>query len=1084
MTVELLQSINVDQSFSENRENLDKLGGIDVLAKALNLDYTKGLSMEQVLVSREKYGGNEFPRSPMESYLSLLIGALSDTTLLILLAAAVVSLIIGIIEEGSQSGWIEGTAILIAVFLVSNITAGNDYSKQLQFRALESTSAEDERCSVFRQGIISRINPAELVVGDILVLQAGDQIPADCIIFDSYTVVSNEASLTGESDDKKKSRDKDCFLLSSCLITEGEEVRAFVISVGIRSQWGKIKANLVTESVNTPLQDKLEDMTVLVGYIGMAAALAVFVVDVINIWARHNGQNIASGFIQAIILAVTIVVVAIPEGLPLAVTISLAFSTSKMYKDQCFIRVLAACETMGNATSICSDKTGTLTENRMTVVEGWFGDFVFDQVDFLSASQKIPENIRDVIIEQCSINRIAHVIDFDVLGKKLDRSMIIGNKTESALILMIQSWGFDYQRVRSFIFKEESDRVYAFNSSKKRSSAIVFRKDGSIRMFCKGASEILLNDCSMFMNSNGSPSPMTPTKYSDLLSHINHMAERSLRTLLLAHKDFKNIYDLPEDWAENPPDVKDLCCDCIVGIMDPLRPDVKEAVHLAQQAGVFVRMVTGDNLATASAIAKQCGILTPDGITLEGPIFRKMTPQELDDVLPKLQVLARSSPEDKFLLVTRLNGHAIPATKEEWLEKFQDRVGVTWETHRNLLLPGCREEWEVTRPEGGQVVGVTGDGTNDAPALKAADVGLSMGITGSKVAQAASDIVILDDRFSSIVRSILWGRAVYDNIRKFLQFQLTVNIVALLIVLIGAIADVPSPLNAVQMLWVNLIMDTLGALALGTESPTPELLQRKPYKRTSSLVSRIMWRNIIVMALYQLVLLLVLMFAGAELFNIIPGIACNKYSILSNNDYWDIQNGLQYSNKSLIPIGANVLTCNDFSSYCSGNYNNEYCVLGSHGFINSPSTSFSFNDLNNYVDTCLQCSQYDYTHQTIIFNTFIFCQIFNEYTSRSITNDWNVFRGLGSNIPFLTVSIFSVGIQIFLINVGGEFVKTTPLNIYQWLITIGLGFFSMFIGIIMRFIPIEEDPDSFFDSKDLGLSFNKHDGDMKKLNLL
>jgi calcium-translocating P-type ATPase len=469
----------------------------------------------------------------------------------------------------------------------------------------------------------------------------------------------------------------------------------------------------------------------------MGASFGTFVTLVVSIWARDGGKNVSQGVIDAFILAVTIVVVAIPEGLPLAVAISLAYSTKKMYKDQCFIRQLAACETMGNATNICSDKTGTLTENRMTVVEGWFGDENISQEQFASKGA-VSDKVRKVIAEQVAVNRTAYLIQHDPNGKLMDRPIVIGNKTEGALIHMIKNWGFDYEEVKGNIFSVERDKIFSFNSGKKRSTAIIHRPDGSVRVYCKGASEWLLNDCTMYMDHNGDVRPMTNEKKSALDSAITMMAERALRTLLLAHTDFASIDELPEDWRENPPDDSHLCCDCIVGIIDPLRPDVVEAVLTAQHAGVIVRMVTGDNITTASAIARQCGILTAGGLALEGPVFRKMTPKQVDEILPRLQVLARSSPEDKYLLVTRLNGFAIPTSKEEWEEKHKDQAGVTWETHRDLLLPGYKEEWQSTRPNGGHVVGVTGDGTNDAPALKAADVGLAMGISGTKVAQGAA----------------------------------------------------------------------------------------------------------------------------------------------------------------------------------------------------------------------------------------------------------------------------------------------------------------------------------------------------------
>ena len=430
---------------------------------------------------------------------------------------------------------------------------------------------------------------------------------------------------------------------------------------------------------------------------------------------RNPQDNLIEHVVKSFIIAVTIVVVAVPEGLPLAVTLSLAYSTKQMMNDNNLIRVLEACETMGNATNICSDKTGTLTQNRMTVVDAWVAG------EALGAS--ISPKVAALVAEGISVNSTA------VLVKDgSDGVSVLGNKTEGALLLYLRDHlHVNYAEARSKGFDmSRGDRLFSFSSSRKRMSVLVLASAEEGRLYTKGAAEIILECCDKYLTRDGQELPLDKLKKQEILEWIAANAQRANRCLAIGHRavPLKDFGASPEALETN------LVLDAVFGIKDPLRPDVTAAVRTCQRAGVFVRMITGDNIETAKAIAKECGILTEDGVALEGPAFRAMTPSALDEVLPRLQVIGRCSPDDKYILVNRLNGAELPETPEEWALAHPS---ANWDTDKDKLLPGYLQEWKAARNSGvGDVVGVTGDGTNDAPALKVADVGLSMGISGTE----------------------------------------------------------------------------------------------------------------------------------------------------------------------------------------------------------------------------------------------------------------------------------------------------------------------------------------------------------------
>ncbi|KAK9109715.1 hypothetical protein Sjap_017775 [Stephania japonica] len=907
-----------------NKPKLDMHGGVAGIADKLCTSTTNGLSITDNLHNQrlEIYGVNKFAESKARGFLTFIWDALHDMTLIILAVCAVVSLLVGVATEGWPKGAHDGLGIVASILLVVFVTATSDYRQSLQFKDLDNEK-KNITIQVTRNGYRQKLSVYELVPGDIVHLAIGDLVPADGLFVSGFHVLINESSLTGESEPVMVNAENP-FLLSGTKVQDGA-CKMLVTCVGMKTQWGKLMAT-ISEGGNdeTPLQVKLNGVATIIGKIGLFFAIVTFAVMVQGLLQSklQNGTHWVWSIDDAVTMleffavAVTIVVVAVPEGLPLAVTLSLAFAMKKMMNDKALVRNLAACETMGSATGICSDKTGTLTTNHMTVVKSSICDIVKEvsnSNEIHNLCSEVPNSARKILLESIFNNTGGEVV-----VNREGKVEILGTPTETALLEFGMSLGGDFQDVR----KEcRLVKVEPFNSEKKRMGVVLQLPDGSLRAHCKGASEIVLDACNKMIDSRGEVVFLDEGAINRMKDTIEEFANEALRTLCLAYKDVGTEFS-----ASDPIPFTNYTLIGIVGIKDPVRPGVKESVAICRSAGITVRMVTGDNINTAKAIARECGILTDEGIAIEGPVFREKSSEELQQIIPKIQVMARSSPLDKHALV----GHL-----------------------KNMF---------------GEVVAVTGDGTNDAPALHEADIGLAMGIAGTEVAKESADVIILDDNFSTIVTVAKWGRSVYVNIQKFVQFQLTVNVVALIVNFSSACLTGSAPLTAVQLLWVNLIMDTLGALALATEPPSDELMKRAPSGRNGNFISNVMWRNIFGQSLYQLIVI------------------------------WYLQRE-----------GKNMLQLSGLES--------------------------------------------DLVLNTLIFNSFVFCQVFNEISSRDMEKI-NVFKGILKNYVFVAVLTCTVLFQIIIIEFLGSFANTTPLSLQQWFLSVFVGFLSMPVAAAVKMIPV------------------------------
>lgn len=750
----------------------------------------EGLNDVQIRESREKHGRNVLTPAAKESLFSLFLAKFKDPLIIILIVAGLASCGISLYEYyGLDKGtavFFEPLGIFIAIILATGLAFYFEMKADKEFSILNQVN-DEEAVTVVRNGTVTQIPKSAIVVGDIIMINTGEEIPADSELLEAVSLTVDESTLTGEPMAGKTADESEYdpeatfpsnHVMRGTKVIEGHGI-ARVFAVGDATENGKVfESAQIDNSVKTPLNEQLDRLGKLIARISFVIA-AVIIIGRIGMFFVYMHDfawlDFVTYILQTVMIAVALLAVSIPEGLPMAVTLSLAYSMRRMLKTSNLVRKMHACETMGAATVICTDKTGTLTMNRMQVaVTDFFG------VDGRSAS----DSDMALVYEGIAVNSTAQIDDTDESSP-----VVVGNPTEGALLLWIRGQGKDYRSIRGCA------RVVAelpFTTERKYMATVVDCSDGIRRMYIKGAPEIVLGLSSVSGKAE-----------ADIYDELSGFQQKAMRTLGFACAELAGN-DLNFDFSGPVSGLySEIRFQGIVAISDPVRPDVPDAIKECLMAGIDVKIVTGDTPGTACEIGRQIGLYdcsAPEGSMITGPEFGRLTDEELLERVQDIKIIARARPMDKKRLVE--------------------------------ALQGCNE-----------VVAVTGDGTNDAPALKAAHVGLSMG-DGTAVAKEASDITIIDNSFSSIGRAVMWGRSLYQNIQRFILFQMTVNVAACLIVLAGAFMGTESPLTVTQMLWVNLIMDTFAAMALASLPPSRTVMKDRPRSRTSFIIKPAMWRFI------------------------------------------------------------------------------------------------------------------------------------------------------------------------------------------------------------------------------------------------
>ena len=1145
---------------------------VDELIKLLKTNTETGL--DSLEGREEAFGSNKVFVEPVPHFCSYVWEALKDLMVRILIIAAIVSIVLGCtFSEDPSKDWIDGFSIVIAVLVVVLVGSITDYQKEQKFHELNEVQSEGTKYKLIRKGQPEDFISDDLLVGDLIMINYGDIMPADILLIEGNGIKMDESALTGESDAMKKEKYEKCkellrkgekklpspLILSGTNCIEGSG-KGIVIAVGEHSQKGIIRRTVdnAQENSKTPLETKLERIAELIGYFGLGAGLVTLIALMIRFAVSYSKEikeykksseietvmtgilfnipgimndekfmdhidndlsdprkDVAKQILNIIILCISIIVVAIPEGLPLAVTLSLAFSIKKMMDYNNLVRKMHACETMGGANYICTDKTGTLTKNEMSVFEVLTGSWKkelkqnleMNEVGKLDSKKKndeirlIREDFKTLFDSDkyWEALKVAIALNVDSSIKKLEKENINGdteicetkNKTDKAFIDFLYRFKSPISKEKEKYLKDENSfKQFPFDSKKKRMSTFIKHKDfpTGYRLFSKGGGENARIFCKFFLDPNtGEKKPLDDSVSMQIKQSIEDFNKHKLRSLYIAYKDIsENEYiNCEKPGTDNKLiDQYDLIFLAVFGIKDSLRDGVKEAVLKCHEASVNVIMVTGDNIVTATAIAKDCNILGDDvdlkdlkssdieddpelmnnpskkeeyiqtllknkPRALTGNSFYNSVGGLICEVCQKDTNLCKCPKTDSEAkqMAEKTGEEKKPVKKDviKYMDNFKiitERLNVMARSqplHKYALVLGLKALKNV--------VAVTGDGTNDAPALSKSDVGFAM-FAGTDIAKEASDIVIIDNNFSSIVTAIIYGRNIYDNIRKFLQFQLSVNFCACVLVFVCACVGNETPLTPIQMLWVNLIMDSLGSLALATEPPYEELLQREPTRRNESIINGRMWKHIIIQSLCQIILLVILYLFAPEF------IKEKNYIRLAENKL------IKYCFSEYPGKDVNhIIYGTEIKWTTSGKLlhtNRENCGK----YQDKKTLNEAFVEYNN--------ANFSTTHMCIIFNIFVFYTLFNQINCRVIDDSFNIFVRISKSLLFPLICILEMGLQVVIIYVGKSAFHIIDKGFTgeQWGICFGFSAITFVVSFIVKLIPIHPFIDKLLEPKE------------------